>query len=65
MADKGLVDGLDKKSPHEFDQLCSGCAQGKSIQPPLPQMSKTTYNINKLLVMDLAGPMSFLTWDGY
>ena len=65
MMDKNLVTGLRINSPREFDRLCNGCAQGKAIRPPLPQHSVTKYDKNKLLVMDLAGPMSVPTWDNY
>ena len=63
--DQKLVTRLEIKLPHEFDRLCSGCAQGKSTHPPLPKSSKTIYATNELLVIDLIGPMSISMWDGY
>ena len=65
MIDQDLVTGLEIKLPRKFDRLCSGCAQGKSIHPPLPEHSKTKYGTNELIVIDLIGPMSISTWDGY
>ena len=65
MIDQDMVTGLEIKLPREFDRLCSGCAQGKSIRPPLPEHSKTKYGTNELIVIDLIGPMSVSTWDGY
>ena len=65
MADQNLVTGLKIKQSHEFDHLCSGCAQGKPVHPPLPTSNSTKYDKDELLVMDLPGPMSVPTWDGY
>lgn len=64
MVDQQLITGIKIKLPQEFDRLCSSCAEGKAMRPPLPDTSKTQYDLNELLVMDITGPMSVITWDG-
>ena len=65
MMDQDLFTGLKIKLPCKFDQLCSGCAQGKLTCLALPKYNKTKYGTNKLIVIDLIRPMSVPMWDGY
>jgi len=65
MRNQQSVRGLEIMAPHEFDHLYSGCANGKSHRLPIPDSSMSCYSKMELLVMDLTGPMSVPTWDGY
>jgi len=60
-----VVKGLDICAPKNFDQLCNGCANGKSHHLPMSEMSGSKYSKMELLVMDLTGPMTVPTWDDY
>ena len=62
---KGFVNGLDLKTPNDYDHVCTGCTHGKSHRKPMPGTSNTKYSKMKLVVMDLTGPISVPTWDGY
>jgi len=63
--EKGFVNGLDLTAPNDYDHICTGCAHGKSYQKPMPGTSNTKYNKMELVVIDLTGPISVPTWDGY
>jgi len=65
MQNQQLVRGLEITVPREFDHLCSRCTNGKSHRLPIPDSSMSRYSKMELLVMDLTGSMSVLTWDGY
>jgi len=65
MFQERIVKGLDIHAPKDFDQLCNGCANGKSHHLPMPETSTSKYSKMELLVMDLTGPMTISTWDGY
>ena len=65
MRNQQLVHGLEIMAPRKFDHLCSRCANGKSHRLPIPDSSMSRYSKMELLVMDLTGPMSVPTWDGY
>jgi len=56
---------LDVFIPKEFDYLCNRYANDKSHCLPLFGSSASQYSKMKLLIMDLTGPMSVSTWDGY
>ena len=56
---------LDVFTPKEFDHLYNRCANGKSHHLPLSGSSASQYSKIELLIMDLTGPMSVPTWDGY
>jgi len=60
-----MVKGLDITAPQDFDHLCSGCANEKSHRLPFPEASQSKYSKMELIVMDLTGPMSVPTWDGF
>ena len=60
-----IVNGLKIGNPKDFDHLCNGCASGKSHWLPMPGTSTSQYSKMELLVMDLTGPMSVPTWDGF
>jgi len=60
-----VVNGLKIGDPKDFDHLCNGCANGKSHRLPMPETSTSQYSKIELLVMDLTGPMSVPTWDGF
>ena len=60
-----VVNGLKIGNPKDFDHLCNGCANGKSHQLPMPGTSTSQYSKMELLVIDLTGPMSVPTWDGF
>jgi len=62
---KGFVNRLDLMAPNDYDHVCTGCAHGKSHQKPMPGTSNTKYGKMELVVMDLTGPISVPTWDGY
>jgi len=62
---KQAVDGLEIYTPKEFDHLCNGYANRKSYRSPMPGTSMSCYSKMELLVMDLTGPMSVPTWDGF
>ena len=61
MKRQNLVKGLKISIPHEFDHICSGCANGKSHHFPFPNSSSTHYTKMELVVMDITGPMSVPT----
>jgi len=65
MERKSFVNELDLMVPNDYDHVCTGCAYGKSYQKPMPSTSNTKYGKMKLVVMDLTGPISVPTWDGY
>jgi len=65
MQHQNLVKGLEINTPREFDHICSGCANAKSHRFPFPERSNTHYSKMELVVMDLTGPMSVPTWDGF
>jgi len=60
-----VVNGLKIGNPKDFDHLCNGCANGKSYRLPMPGTSTSQYSKMELLVIDLTGPMSVPTWDGF
>ena len=60
-----IVNGLKIDNPKDFDHLCNGCTNGKSYWLPMPGTSTSQYSKMELLVMDLTGPMSVPTWDGF
>jgi len=60
-----VVKGLEIHAPKDFDQLCNACANEKSHHSPMPETSASKYSKMELLVMDLTGPMTVPTWDGY
>jgi len=60
-----VVNGLKNGNPKDFNHLCNGCANGKSHWLPMPGTSTSQYSKMELLVMDLTGPMSVPTWDGF
>ena len=62
---KRTVNGLEIHTQKKFDHLYNGCANGKSHQSPMPGTSMSRYSKMELLVMDLTGPMSVPTWDGF
>jgi len=62
---QNLVNGLEISIPREFDRICSGCVNAKSHRFPFPESSNTHYSKMELVVMDLTGPMSVPTWDGF
>ena len=59
-----MVDGLAVSLPNEYNQVCEGCALGKSHRLPFPQASATKYDKMDLIIVDLAGPMSVETCSG-
>jgi len=59
------VNGLKIGNPKDFDHLCNGCANGKSHRLPMPGTSTSQYFKMELLMIDLTGPMSVSTWDGF
>jgi len=65
MGQKGFVNGLDLTVPNDYDHVCTSCAHGKSHWKPMPGTSNIEYGEMKLVVMDLTGPISVPTWDGY
>jgi len=65
MERKGFVNRLDLMAPNDYDHVCTGCAHGKSHWKPMPGTSNTKYGKMELVVMDLTGPISVPTWDGY
>ena len=60
-----VVNGLKIGNPKDFNYLCNGYANGKSYWLPMPGTSTSQYFKMELLVMDLTGPMSVPTWDGF
>ena len=56
--------GLTVSSPDKYDQVCEGCALGKSHRLPFPTASTTEHKKMDLIVVDLVGPMSIETWSG-
>jgi len=60
-----MVKGLNIMAPQDFDHLCSSCTNGKSHYLPFPKVSQSKYSKMKLVIMDLTGPMSVPTWDGF
>jgi len=60
-----VVNGLKIGNPKDFNYLCNGCANRKSHWLPMPGTSTSQYSKIELLVMDLTGPMSVPTWDGF
>jgi len=60
-----VVNGLKIGDPKDFNYLCNGCANGKSHWLPMPGTSTSQYSKIELFVMDLTGPMSVPTWDGF
>jgi len=62
---KSFINGLDLIAPNDYDHVCIGCAHRKSHWKPMPGTSNTKYSKMELVVMDLTGPISVLTWDGY
>jgi len=58
MLQECVVKGLDIYAPKNFNQLCNGCANGKSHCLPMPETSTSKYSKIELLVMDLTGPMT-------
>jgi len=65
MLHERVVKGLEIRAPKDFDQLCNVCANGKSHCSPMPETSASKYSKMELLVMDLTGPITVPTWDGY
>jgi len=65
MQQKDFVNGLDLTAPDDYDHVCTGCTYGKSHWKPIPGTSNTKYGKMELVVMDLIGPISVPTWDGY
>jgi len=65
MQQKGFVNGLNLMVPDDYDHVCTGYAHGKSHQKPISGTSNTKYGKMELVVMDLTGPISAPTWDGY
>jgi len=65
MRNQQLVYGLEITVPYEFNHLCSGCANSKSHHLSIPDSSMSCYSKMELLVIDLTGPMSVLTWNRY
>jgi len=65
MQRQNLVKGLEISIPREFDHICSGCANGKSHRFPFSNSSSTHYTKMELVVMDITGPMSVPTWNGF
>jgi hypothetical protein len=65
MANQNLVKGLRIDAPEDFDHSCHTCANGKSHLTSIPKLSSTEYAKNKLVIMDLSGPVKSATWDGY
>jgi len=49
----------------EFDYLCNRYTNDKFYYLSLFGSSASQYSKMKLLIMDLTGPMSVSTWDGY
>jgi hypothetical protein len=64
MKRKDLVEGLDLRSPEEFDFVCEGCILGKSHRLEIPKKSNTKYEKIDLIAIDLTRPMSHATWNG-
>ncbi|KAJ3555983.1 hypothetical protein NP233_g12081 [Leucocoprinus birnbaumii] len=64
MSKQDMVRDLNLDAPLDYGHLCDSCMHGKSHKLPLPQASTSEYSKMELLVMDLTGPMSVLTWDG-
>jgi len=62
---KGFVNGLNLKASNDYDYVCTGCAHRKSYQKPMSGTSETKYSKIELVVMNLTGPISVPTWDGY
>ena len=65
MKRKGFINGLDLIASNNYDHICTGYTHGKSHRKPMPRISKTKYSKIELVVMDLIGPISVPTWDGY
>jgi len=65
MQRKGFVNGLDLTAPNDYDHVCTGYAHGKSHRKPMPGTSNTKYGKIELVVVNLTGPISVPTWDGY
>ena len=61
---KNMVNGLSILSPQEYNQVCKGCALGKSHHLPFLKQSNTVYKKMDLVVVNLTGPISVLTWSG-
>jgi len=60
-----MVKGLNITASQDFNYLCSSCANGKSHCLPFPKVSQSKYSKIELVIMDLTGPMSVPTWDGF
>jgi len=60
-----VVNRLKIGDPKDFDHLCNGCANRKSHWLSMPGTSTSQYSKMELLVIDLTGPMSVPTWDGF
>jgi len=60
-----IVNRLKIGNPKDFDHLCNGYANGKSYWLLMPETSTSQYSKMELLVMDLTGPISVSTWDGF
>ena len=58
-----IVKELELNSPLAFNHLCSGCIHSKFYKLLLSDSSSLSYSKMELVVMDLTGPMSILTWD--
>jgi len=65
MLHERVIKELEIRAPKDFDQLCNGCANGKSHRSPMPETSASKYSKMELLVMDLTGPIMVPTWDSY
>jgi len=65
MQRQNLVKELEINTPCEFDHICSGCTNAKSHCLSFPKSNDIHYSKIELIVMDLTGPMSVPTWDGF
>jgi len=52
-------------APNDYNHVCTSYAHGKSHRKPMPGTSNTKYGNIELVVIDLTGPISVPTWDGY
>jgi len=65
MCHQNLVKSLDINIPQDFDHLYSGCTNRKLHCLPFSKSSNNQYSKIELVIMDLTGPMSIPTWDGF
>jgi hypothetical protein len=49
----------------DFEGVCKGCAQGKSIKNPFPKSDSKAEGILELIHLDVCGPMLSTSLSGY